>query len=69
MVWLLKDFSFQLPRPVTDWSAFDPHTFESFLKEQPGSRWPGRLPDWSAFEEKHPHTFDAMYRLWCEKQE
>lgn len=47
---------FNLPRPAVD--AF----FEAF----PDDEWPGKFSNWSAFEEKHPHTFDTMYRFWCE---
>lgn len=48
---------FQLPGPLA----------HAFLKSIPGEAWPGRLSDWSVFEESHPRTFDAMYRIWCEK--
>jgi ubiquinone/menaquinone biosynthesis C-methylase UbiE len=47
---------FSLPRPIID--AF----FEAF----PNDQWPGTFENWAAFEERHPHTFDAMYRIWCE---
>jgi SAM-dependent methyltransferase len=50
---------FSLPRPLVD------RFFEAF----PDDEWPGQLSNWSAFEERHPQTFDAMYTLWCEKAE
>jgi SAM-dependent methyltransferase len=48
---------FSLPRPLSD----------RFFEEFPDDEWPGQLSNWSAFEERHPHIFDAMYTLWCEK--
>jgi SAM-dependent methyltransferase len=48
---------FQLPPPI----------LQAFLVEHPKSGWPGAFADWSLFEERHPHTFDAMYRFWCQK--
>jgi SAM-dependent methyltransferase len=48
---------FQLPPPI----------LQAFLVEHPKSGWPGAFADWRAFEERHPHTFDAMYRFWCQK--
>ncbi len=50
---------FQLPPPV----------WEAFFKTFPDESWPGTLGRWSEFEERFPRTFDAMYRLWCEKTE
>ena len=34
----------------------------AFPEERPGS-----LASWAKFEEQYPHTFDAMYQIWCEK--
>jgi SAM-dependent methyltransferase len=33
----------------------------------PGEKRPGSLGQWARFEEQHPHTFDAMYQIWCQK--
>ena len=39
----------------------------AFLTAFPGEKRPGSLANWAKFEEQHPHTFDAMYQIWCQK--
>ena len=40
---------------------------QQFTKAYPDSPGPGRLGDWALFEKDNPRTFDAMYRLWCDR--
>jgi SAM-dependent methyltransferase/tetratricopeptide (TPR) repeat protein len=40
---------------------------DQFRRKFPGEPWPGRLELWEEFEASQPHTFAAMYNLWCER--
>jgi SAM-dependent methyltransferase len=44
-----------------------PHVEAQFAAAFPNDRWPGTLANWHIFEERHPRTFDAMYKFWAEK--
>jgi 2-polyprenyl-3-methyl-5-hydroxy-6-metoxy-1,4-benzoquinol methylase len=45
----------------------DPAHLERFHRHFPAEPWPGRLEAWEEFEAANPHTFAAMYNLWCER--
>ncbi len=47
--------------------TLDPVILNAFAAAHPGSQWPGTLAEWQEFERARPHTFDAMYRFWCER--
>lgn len=39
----------------------------AYRSQFPESPIPRTIDHWQSFEEKNPHTFDAMYMFWCSK--
>ena len=55
----LEFLGFLLPQPV-----------KSLYKQYfPEDKIQTNLQNWAKFEEKHPHTFRAMYQFWVSKKE
>lgn len=48
--------------------ALDTPALEAFAAQNPAGAWPGSLQAWQEFEQARPGTFDAMYRLWCDRR-
>ena len=44
--------------------TIDAQSIARFEEQFPDDPWPGTLSNWASLEEKHPNTFDAMYRFW-----
>ena len=42
-------------------------TIAAYGSQFPESPIPRTIDHWQSFEEKNPHTFDAMYMFWCAK--
>ena len=44
-----------------------PEVEQGFRREHPRAA-PDDLQSWHAYEQRHPHSFRAMYHFWCEKR-